>query len=45
MVVTHCGSQIVKGDERKVGAEIRSLAQERDVEIQIAHDGMEMILR
>jgi ribonuclease BN (tRNA processing enzyme) len=45
MIVTHCGSQIVKGDERKVGAEIRSLAQERDVEVQIAHDGMEMILR
>jgi ribonuclease BN (tRNA processing enzyme) len=45
MIVTHCGSQIVKGDERKVGAEIRALAQERDVAVQIAHDGMEMVLR
>lgn len=41
MIVTHCGSDIVGGDERTVGAAIRSLAQERDIEVEIAHDGME----
>ncbi len=41
MVVTHCGSDIVGGDERTAGAEIRALAQERGVEVEIAHDGME----
>lgn len=44
-VITHCGSQFVKGDERKLGAKIRALANERNVEAQIAHDGMEMVLR
>lgn len=41
MIVTHCGSDIVGGDERTAGAEIRALAQERGVEVEIAHDGME----
>lgn len=41
MVVTHCGSDIVGGDERSAGAKIRALAQERGVEVEIAHDGME----
>lgn len=44
-IFTHCGSQIVKGDERTLAAKIRALAGERDVEVQIAHDGMEMVLR
>ena len=45
MIVTHCGSQIVAGDERKVGAKLRKYAQERGVEAEIARDGMEMVLR
>ncbi|HZD03421.1 MAG TPA: MBL fold metallo-hydrolase [Longimicrobiales bacterium] len=44
-IVTHCGSQIVKGDERTLGAKLREMAQERGVEAEIAHDGMELILR
>lgn len=44
-VFTHCGSQIVKGDERKLGAQVRGLGKERDVEAEIAHDGMEILLR
>jgi cold shock CspA family protein len=35
----------VEGDERTLGAKIRDLAQERGVEAQIAHDGMELVLR
>lgn len=45
MIVTHCGSDIVAADERKVGAELRRLAAERGVEVEIAHDGMERVLR
>jgi phosphoribosyl 1,2-cyclic phosphodiesterase len=45
MLVTHCGSQIVEGDERKLGAELRQMADKRDVEVQIAYDAMEIVLR
>jgi len=45
MIVTHCDSDIAGGDERKVGAELRRLAAERGVEVEIAHDGMERVLR
>lgn len=44
-IMTHCGSQIVEGDERTLRAEIRKLAQERAVEAEIAYDGMEVVLR
>jgi phosphoribosyl 1,2-cyclic phosphodiesterase len=44
-IFTHCGSQIVKGDERVLGAKLRALARERGVHAEIAHDGMEVILR
>lgn len=42
---THCGSEIVKGDERTLGATVRRLADERGVEAAIAHDGQEVVLR
>ena len=45
MMVTHCGSRIVEGDERTLGAELREMARERGVGVTIAHDGMERILR
>jgi hypothetical protein len=45
MIVTHCGSEIVGGDGRTVGARVRALAREREVEVEIAHDGMELVLR
>jgi ribonuclease BN (tRNA processing enzyme) len=44
-VFTHCGSEIVTGDERKLGAAVRRLAKERGVRAEIAHDGMELIVR
>jgi phosphoribosyl 1,2-cyclic phosphodiesterase len=45
-VFTHLGSEIVEGDERTLRAEIRDLAEERDVDqVEIAHDGMVVILR
>lgn len=44
-IFTHCGSEIVEGDERTLGAQLRRLAEERTVQAQLAHDGMEVILR
>jgi len=45
MIVTHCGSEIVNGEEYGVRDEIRALARERGVEVEIARDGMGMVLR
>ncbi|MBD3289236.1 MBL fold metallo-hydrolase [candidate division KSB1 bacterium] len=44
-IFTHCGSEIVTGDERSLNAKIREMAEERDVDFEIAHDGMQIILR
>lgn len=44
-IITHCGSQIVEGDERKLGAQLRAWAAERGVEAEFAHDGMERVVR
>jgi phosphoribosyl 1,2-cyclic phosphodiesterase len=44
-IFTHCGSEIVQGDPDELGAEVDALAEERDVEAEIACDGMEVILR
>lgn len=45
MVVTHCGSEIVGGDERILGPKLDRMADERGVKVRIAHDGMERVLR
>ena len=42
-IVTHCGSQIVTGDERQLFANLRGIAAERGVEIFIAYDGMKLM--
>lgn len=42
---THCGSEIVKGDETNMQEQIDQMAAERGVDAQIAHDGMEVVLR
>ena len=44
-IITHCGSEIVTGDERKIAAKLRAMGAERGVETRIAHDGMELALR
>lgn len=44
MIVTHCGSQIVKGDERSLGPRLRRLGEEHGVAAEIAHDGMEVVV-
>ncbi|MFO8149429.1 MAG: hypothetical protein R6T93_03975 [Trueperaceae bacterium] len=44
-IFTHCGTEIVTGDERRLGPKVRRLGAERGVEAGIAHDGMEVVLR
>jgi glyoxylase-like metal-dependent hydrolase (beta-lactamase superfamily II) len=44
-IFTHCGSQIVAGDENKIVATIQTMAADCGVKAQIACDGMEMVLR
>ncbi len=44
-VFTHCGSQVVSGDGRRLAARVRAMGQERGVKAQFAHDGMEIVLR
>lgn len=44
-IFTHCGSEIVGGDERKLALKIREMAEERGVQARIATDGMEIVMR
>jgi phosphoribosyl 1,2-cyclic phosphodiesterase len=43
-VITHCGSEIVTGDERKLFAKLQAVAAERAIEVRIAYDGMKLTL-
>jgi phosphoribosyl 1,2-cyclic phosphodiesterase len=43
-IITHCGSEIVTGDERKISANLRAIARERHVEVRIAYDRMKVTL-
>jgi phosphoribosyl 1,2-cyclic phosphodiesterase len=43
-IITHCGSEIVTGDERKIFANLCAIAAEHGVEISIAYDGMKLTL-
>ncbi len=43
-IITHCGSEIVTGDERQISAKLRAIAAERGVEVRIAYDGMKLSL-
>jgi hypothetical protein len=43
-IVTHCGSEIVTGDERQLFAKLRAVAADRGVEVRIAYDGMKLKL-
>lgn len=43
-IITHCGTEIVDGDEGKLQQKVNELAAERQVEAVIAYDGMEVNL-
>jgi phosphoribosyl 1,2-cyclic phosphodiesterase len=44
-IITHCGSEIVNGDEHQIEAQVRKMAVDRGIEACVAHDGMTLILR
>lgn len=45
-IFTHLGSEIVEGEESRIAAKIRRLANERKLEeAEVAHDGMDVVLR
>jgi len=44
-IITHCGSEIVAGDERAIEKTIGAIARGKGIEAQIAHDRMEFALR
>jgi len=41
-IITHCGSEIVNGDEHEIAAKLRAVGAERGVDVRIAHDGMKI---
>lgn len=43
-IFTHCGSAILRGDERQLRAELRRMGRERGVDARLAYDGMELDL-
>src|SRR5438034_1087533 len=43
-IISHCGSEIVTTDKRKLRAKLRAMAGKRGVETRIAHDGMKVKL-
>jgi phosphoribosyl 1,2-cyclic phosphodiesterase len=43
-IITHCGSEIVTGQERDMAAKICAMATERGIEVRIAYDGMKLKL-
>ena len=43
-IITHCGSEIVTGDEREIAAKLLAIAAKRGVEVRIAYDGMKVKL-
>jgi hypothetical protein len=43
-IFTHCGTEIVTGDENRLAAKLRSMGAERGVEVRIAYDRMEVAL-
>ena len=44
-IFSHCGTQVVAGDERVLGARLRAMARERGVQARFAYDGMERVVR
>jgi phosphoribosyl 1,2-cyclic phosphodiesterase len=44
-IITHCGSEIVAGDEAALERRIRALGQARGVAAELAWDGLEVVLR
>jgi phosphoribosyl 1,2-cyclic phosphodiesterase len=44
-IITHCGSEIVAGQQREIRDRLAQMAHQRGVSAEIAHDGQEVVLR
>jgi phosphoribosyl 1,2-cyclic phosphodiesterase len=44
-IFTHCGSQIIRGESHGIAQQLHALAANRGVRVEIAFDGMELVLR
>jgi phosphoribosyl 1,2-cyclic phosphodiesterase len=44
-IFTHCGTEIVDGDARRLGARVRKLGRDRGVDAAVAHDGLRIVIR
>ena len=44
-IISHCGKEIVEGDPEALEAELQEMAAERDVQAELAVDGLEVVLR
>jgi phosphoribosyl 1,2-cyclic phosphodiesterase len=44
-IITHCGTEVVTGDQEQLKAQLEKWAEERGIAAQFAHDGMEVSLR
>lgn len=42
-IFTHCGTEIVTGDDQKITAKIDALGKKYGVEVQVAYDGLQII--
>jgi ribonuclease BN (tRNA processing enzyme) len=45
VIITHCGSEIVTGNENKLAKELQEIAADRGIEAFIAYDGMTLNLK
>jgi hypothetical protein len=43
-IITHCGSEIVTGNESESSARIRAMGMERGVDVCVAYDGMKIVV-
>ncbi len=44
-IFTHCGTEIVESDLRKINPKLEKMAQERNLKAGLAFDGLEVVLR
>lgn len=44
-IITHCGNEVVSGDERQLAEQLEKWAAERGITAEFAYDGMEIIIR
>lgn len=43
-IITHCGSEIVAGDEQKISVIVHAMGHERGIDARLAYDGMKLTL-